>query len=243
MTDCLAEHLVRPVDFAAAVQHAYSEGVRVFVECGALDTLRKLTAKALEKPDVTTVPTLPGTQDENAALNTAIEAISGKRSDSIRAQLMNGYTDEEFDAFWAASSQGILEYVRSKFSAFQTVTELENCITAIAPFVVETQPGITRDALFRELAHVYANALEYPPEVFTEQVELEAELGIDSVKQTELLARVAEQYRLPERPADFRLSDYRTMGDITDFVYSMLPKKAAPAAPSASVSSSAGRPG
>ena len=58
-------------------------------------------------------------------------------------------------------------------------------------------------------------------EVFSEEVELEGELGIDSVKQTELLARVSEKYNLPERPADFRMSDYHTMGLITDFVFQM----------------------
>ena len=32
----------------------------------------------------------------------------------------------------------------------------------------------------------YATALEYPVEVFIEDVELEADLGVDSVKKTEL---------------------------------------------------------
>jgi acyl carrier protein len=68
---------------------------------------------------------------------------------------------------------------------------------------------------------MYATALEYPSEVFTEEVELEAELGIDSVKQTELLARVSERYNLPPRPADFKMSEYYTMGRIVDFVYQL----------------------
>jgi acyl carrier protein len=65
---------------------------------------------------------------------------------------------------------------------------------------------------------MYAAALEYPEDVFTPDVELEAELGIDSVKQTELLARLGEQYALPPRPADFRLADYNTLGKVVDFV-------------------------
>jgi hypothetical protein len=65
---------------------------------------------------------------------------------------------------------------------------------------------------------MYALALEYPVEVFTEDLELEADLGVDSVKQTELLSRAADRYHLPERPAEFRLSDCSTMGKVTDFV-------------------------
>ncbi len=36
----------------------------------------------------------------------------------------------------------------------------------------------------------YATALEYPVEVLTEDVELKADLGVDSVKQAELLSHV-----------------------------------------------------
>lgn len=71
---------------------------------------------------------------------------------------------------------------------------------------------------------MYAEALEYPIEVFSDEVELEAELGIDSVKQTELLARVSERYQLPPRPADFRLSNYNTMGKVVDLIYSLRPQ-------------------
>ena len=69
---------------------------------------------------------------------------------------------------------------------------------------------------------MYAEALEYPTEVFTESVSLEADLGIDSVKQTELLARAADRYGLPEaQPEGFRLSDLDTMGKVVNYLWSM----------------------
>ena len=49
--------------------------------------------------------------------------------------------------------------------------------------------------------------LEYPPEVLEQDVELEADLGIDSVKQTELLARAAERFGLPGAPQDLVVAD------------------------------------
>jgi hypothetical protein len=58
--------------------------------------------------------------------------------------------------------------------------------------------------------------------VFTEAVELEADLGVDSVKQTELLSRAADRYQLPARPTDFRLSGYSTMGRVPAFVFGAL---------------------
>jgi acyl carrier protein len=73
----------------------------------------------------------------------------------------------------------------------------------------------------------YAEAMEYPSEVFTETVELEGELGIDSVKQTEILGRIRETYKLPMLPANVRISDFKTMGQIVDLVFANQGKAAA----------------
>ncbi|AOJ72579.1 MULTISPECIES: acyltransferase domain-containing protein [Burkholderia] len=78
---------------------------------------------------------------------------------------------------------------------------------------------VPRDRLFAELVAIYAEAMEYPVEVFTETVELEAELGIDSVKQTEIIQRISARYGLPPLPANFRAGDFKAMGQIVDFVY------------------------
>ncbi|OLL27634.1 hypothetical protein BTH42_30925 [Burkholderia sp. SRS-W-2-2016] len=82
--------------------------------------------------------------------------------------------------------------------------------------------AIPRDQLFGELVAIYAEAMEYPIEVFTEEVELEAELGIDSVKQTEIIQRISKLYGLPPLPAGFRFGDFKAMGQIVDFVHAQL---------------------
>ncbi|MBI0294049.1 acyltransferase domain-containing protein [Streptomyces sp. PRKS01-29] len=79
-----------------------------------------------------------------------------------------------------------------------------------------------RERLFGELRTLYAEALEYPEDVFEDEVQLEAELGVDSVKQVELLSRVSSRYGLPPRESGFRLATYNTMGKITDFVLQQL---------------------
>jgi acyl transferase domain-containing protein len=123
--ECLAEHLVRPVDFAGAVRHAYGEGVRRFVECGALETLSKLTAKALANQDITTIPTLKTAKDESTTLRDAIAKVNGTsplampETVDARMLLMPGNSKEEIDTFWAARGRGILDYVHSEFTAFK----------------------------------------------------------------------------------------------------------------------------
>ncbi|AOK31167.1 MULTISPECIES: acyltransferase domain-containing protein [Burkholderia] len=89
----------------------------------------------------------------------------------------------------------------------------------VAPAAPAGVARVPRDRLFNELVAIYAEAMEYPVEVFTETVELEAELGIDSVKQTEIIQRISARYGLPPLPSNFRAGDFKTMGQIVDFVY------------------------
>jgi acyl transferase domain-containing protein len=55
--DCLARHLVMPVAFSTAVRRLHSEGVSVYVECGALDGLSKIIGHILGPDGAQTFPT------------------------------------------------------------------------------------------------------------------------------------------------------------------------------------------
>ncbi|WP_328678307.1 acyltransferase domain-containing protein [Streptomyces sp. NBC_00322] len=77
---------------------------------------------------------------------------------------------------------------------------------------------VDRDELTGQVRALYAEAMEYPDEVFTDDVLLEADLGIDSVKQTELLSRLGDRFGLGVPPAGLRVADYDTFGKVVDFV-------------------------
>src|SRR5215213_11078324 len=100
---------------------------------------------------------------------------------------------------------------------------------AADPATATAGAAASRADLLAEVAAMYAEALEYPVEVFTETVALEADLGIDSVKQTELLARAGERYGLGQRPEGFRLSDHDTLGKVVEHLWER--RNAVPAAP------------
>ncbi|GAA3642346.1 hypothetical protein GCM10022267_31260 [Lentzea roselyniae] len=80
----------------------------------------------------------------------------------------------------------------------------------------ETPPA--RDETLARLRAMYAAALEYPPEVFTEDAQLEAELGIDSLKQSSLLTKVAAEFGVPAQPGGLRVWEFPTLGRIADYV-------------------------
>jgi acyl carrier protein len=77
---------------------------------------------------------------------------------------------------------------------------------------------VDRAALLTDLRRTYAGALDYPESVFTETADLEADLGIDSVKQTELLARVSEGLPGASLGRDVPLAELTTLGAIVDFM-------------------------
>ena len=244
LTDCLAEHLVRPVRFGGALQQLYSEGARTFIECGALDALTRIAAKAINAPDVVTISCLKPEAGELGSLRNALRqfgelGLIGTPPEVGRtaSQPMPSLEIDLFDQFWTECGERFKSYAKAEFETFRqklqadtnggafATTAVEQVLQQPQTVVHEDSPqranAVSREQLFRALVSVYAQALEYPEDVFTEDVELEAELGIDSVKQTELLARVSEQYQLPPKPADFRLAAYNTMGKITDFIYKM----------------------
>ena len=62
----------------------------------------------------------------------------------------------------------------------------------------------------------------YPPELLDLDLDLEADLGIDTVKQAELFAQVRETYGI-ERDDSLKLRDYPTLNHVVGFVRDRIP--------------------
>jgi acyl transferase domain-containing protein len=233
LTDVLAEHLTHPVRFADAIRTAHGEGVRTFVECGALDTLSGIVRRILAGADVEVVPCLISGPAARQTLESAIETLTGKAVGRPVAQdladLLPAGTDAAtVAAFFAERGERVRSFVQTEFENFRAAPA-PAVAAAAAPASAGNGGVPSRADLFAELVTLYATALEYPEEVFTEDVALEAELGVDSVKQAELFGRVAEKYGMPRPPDDFRLGEYDTLGKVTDFVFSQVGTVASPA--------------
>jgi len=226
LTAILASHLVRRVRFADAIRDLRRNGAAVFVEGGAQDTLSRIVRSILDDSDVVTVaPLLPGT-DEPQALRDAVgrlaeagvaDATAPPVADinALRRALLPHLETSDFERFWAVRGSRVLALVRDELSSLpQNGTSPAH---RDAP-QERAAHGNNRAAVLEELIGIYAEALEYPREVFEEDTDLEAELGVDSVKQTELLARVSDRYGLPPRPPEFRMAQYNTLGRIADLV-------------------------
>ena len=63
----------------------------------------------------------------------------------------------------------------------------------------------------------------YPAELLDLDLDLEADLGIDTVKQAELFAQIRETYGI-ERDERLKLRDYPTLNHVVGFVRDRLPR-------------------
>ena len=89
--------------------------------------------------------------------------------------------------------------------------------------------GAGEDVAARVVALV-AEQTGYPPELLDLDLDLEADLGIDTVKQAELFAQVRESYGIA-RDDSLKLRDYPTLNHVIAFVRDRIPQPDATASP------------
>jgi len=99
----------------------------------------------------------------------------------------------------------------------------------------ETGPVATGDVIVEKVLGMVAAKTGYPSDMLELDLDLEADLGVDTVKQAEVFAMVREEFKIP-RKDDLKLRDYPTLRHVIDFVKQNLSGAAAvpvpaPAAP------------
>ncbi|NUM35170.1 MAG: SDR family NAD(P)-dependent oxidoreductase [Candidatus Brocadiae bacterium] len=68
-----------------------------------------------------------------------------------------------------------------------------------------------------EILQIFSHITQYPPEMLELEMEMEADLGIDTVKQATILSMIAEKFGFP-RGERLILSNYPTIGHVVEFV-------------------------
>ncbi|MGA5507028.1 acyltransferase domain-containing protein [Streptomyces umbrinus] len=237
LADRLAEHFVTPVRFAAAIRHLQAAGVTTFVEAGGRAALSKLVVRLTKGSDVRSLPSLAVDGDGGLALDATLRVLrdaglaDATEAPGLAELLAPTVPADVFEAYWSRHGDEVLRRIADDLSDFtpepaaQAPSPGTGATAPAAPAPSSSAPSTEapdRAEIHAELRALYAEALEYPEEVFEDGVQLEAELGVDSVKQVELLSRASKRYGLPTREAGFRLENYNTMDKIVDFVLTEL---------------------
>ncbi|MCB1254597.1 MAG: hypothetical protein KDB39_15455, partial [Austwickia sp.] len=98
-------------------------------------------------------------------------------------------------------------------------------------------PAVAGDEILAVVTRLVAEMTGYPPELLDPELDLEADLGVDTVKQAEVFAAVRSHWDL-ERDENLRLRDFPTLNHVAGWVRGKLGTSAAPVATAAAVVSS-----
>ncbi|MBZ5707448.1 MAG: SDR family NAD(P)-dependent oxidoreductase, partial [Acidobacteriia bacterium] len=103
--------------------------------------------------------------------------------------------------------------------------------TASVPAVTQ---AITDDIIKEKVLEIVAEKTGYPKDMLDLDLDLEADLGIDTVKQAEMFASVRATFDIP-RDADLKLRDFPTLAHVIKFAHDRQPGAAATAPTSAAI--------
>jgi len=93
---------------------------------------------------------------------------------------------------------------------------------------VPTSPLTNSDPVKERILALVVEKTGYPPDMLDLDLDLEADLGVDTVKQAEMFAAIREIYQIP-RDENRKLRDYPTLAHVIRFVYEKRPDLEQPA--------------
>ena len=117
----------------------------------------------------------------------------------------------------------IVTYMNSKLPATVSAAPVSTTASVTAPLSAPAANGLNAAQVQKTMLEVVADKTGYPTEMLDLAMDMEADLGIDSIKRVEILGTVQDQLpTLPElNPED--LAECRTLGEIVDYMNSKLP--------------------
>ena len=229
---------VTPAAAPAALAVSSTSASTTTAATSAVDVSRLTDVMLSVVADKTGYPT------EMLELDMDMEADLG--IDSIKRVEILGTVTEEFpglpemdpDAMGEMRTLGqIIDYMKAQLESVAPSASAVP-VVASAPVAAPAGGGVDVSKLTDVMLAVVADKTGYPTEMLELDMDMEADLGIDSIKRVEILGTVTEEFPgLPEMDPD-AMGEMRTLGQIIDYMKSTV-SDAAPAAAAAPVTATA----
>src|SRR5437660_9698726 len=87
---------------------------------------------------------------------------------------------------------------------------------SLPPTTPTSVPRVTDESIKEKVLTIVAEKTGYPKEMLDPDLDLEADLGIDTVKQAEMFAAIRATYGIP-RDENLRLRDFPTLAHVIHF--------------------------
>ncbi|MFD4356528.1 SDR family NAD(P)-dependent oxidoreductase [Nocardia sp. NPDC058518] len=175
-----------------------------------------------------------GYPPEMLALSLDLEADLGV--DSIKRVQIMGAVGERIDGVPAVGPEQVAE--------LRTLSDIVDFVAASAVSAPRGEPAtgsvVDADAVWSVLVQVVSEKTGYPPEMLALSLDLEADLGVDSIKRVQIMGAVGERIDGVPAVGPEQVAELRTLSDIVDFVAgSAAPAPTATPAPAVAAGSAA----
>ena len=182
----LAAQLITQFDFRNSLKVAQDAGVDMYLDCGPRSVLSKLVSSQINLGDVSVTHLDYGPAHADRTRD-VLTALSWVRSGSVAPTDVEvaGAQGEVFEA----PGSGVVEETRDG-------------------------AGVDMDAVCTALREAFAERTGYPLELIEADLDLEADLGIDSVKRVEVVGHVGEVLGVDVKELDF--SQALSVSDIAE---------------------------
>ncbi len=182
----LAAQLITQFDFRNSLKVAQDAGVDMYLDCGPRSVLSKLVSSQMNLGDVSVTHLDYGPAHADRTRD-VLTALSWVRSGSVAPTDVE-VVDAQGEVFEAQGS-GVVEET------------LDGA-------------GVDKDAVCTALREAFAERTGYPLELIEADLDLEADLGIDSVKRVEVVGHVGEVLGVDVKELDF--SQALSVSDIAE---------------------------
>ena len=182
----LAAQLITQFDFRNSLKVAQDAGVDMYLDCGPRSVLSKLVSSQTNLGDVSVTHLDYGPAHADRTRD-VLTALSWVRSGSVAPTDVE-VVDAQGEVFEAPGS-GVVEETRDG-------------------------AGVDKDAVCTALREAFAERTGYPLELIEADLDLEADLGIDSVKRVEVVGHVGEVLGVDVKELDF--SQALSVSDIAE---------------------------
>ena len=225
----LVAQLTSPVGYAALVQRLADDGVTAFVEVGPQQVLTRLNRQILGTASGCCIAS--DHPKRNAAeqldrVQALVETIGAGPPAAPRSAAAP-------TADTSASPPGEIEHFDATLARRQRTRQAATSASAdraASGAAASSGPARETDPLETLLIDFVVDQTGYPPEVIELDADLEADLGIDSIKKAQLFGELREVFSLDIGDAgELRLTDFPTLRHVLDFMRT-LGAEASPAA-------------
>lgn len=224
MISNLTEQLIQPVYWVRNVERLLSEEVCVFLEVGPGRVLTKLTQQIIGDRNAIAIPMdnpSISVRERQLRIAAAMEVVG------ILPQMSSAMTDDHAAPVFAAARRDLVRTpiaaksetaVHSDEQPASHTSVVNGAVAIVAPAPeIQSDPAKV-DALAEFLIDIIVEQTGYPRDVIELDWDMEADLGIDSIRKAQIFGELREYFEMSPESGITSLHQIRTIRDILNLL-------------------------